>query len=194
MQAGMLKRTLIIALVVLMIGPFALMGHVPTALSAGSAEKEKAVETEKATGKEKQAIKTEKGKPESKEKPAEKGKPAKKEKGQPAKKSRITEGATKASGAGIVAKSTACFGQAPKIEKVSPDEVKAGDKVTITGQDFGAAGCLSSVSFGPGNQAKFQQKNETTVTATVPSTKKKGLVILTLTTASGEDSKPVLIK
>jgi hypothetical protein len=124
-----------------------------------------------------------------KEKAAKKQKPA-----QPAKKGRTAEGVTKGSGAGIVEKSTACFGQAPRIDKVNPDEVKPGEKVTITGKDFGAKGCLSSVSFGPGNPAKFEQKDESQVTVTVPSTKKKGIVLLTLTTASGEDSKPVFIK
>jgi hypothetical protein len=127
-------------------------------------------------------------------KPTEKAQAPKKSKPRTDRKSRIAEGATKASGAEIVRKSTACFGTAPKIEKIDPDEVKAGDKVTITGRDFGVPGCLSSVSFGPGNPAKFEQKNESQVTATVPSLKRKGIVLLTLTTASGEDSKPVFIK
>ena len=87
----------------------------------------------------------------------------------------------------------ACFGLTPKIEKVMPDEVKPGDRVKITGRDFGSPGCLSSVSFGPGNSAKFVHDSDTLVTATVPQVK-KGLVIVTLTTASGEDSKSVLIK
>jgi hypothetical protein len=187
MHIGLLKRTLLIALGSWFMGSLTLMTPVETARSA---EQDKP----KATGKEKQAGQAETKTLESKDKPAEKAKPAKKETAPPAKKSRMREGATKASGAGIVEKSQACFGQAPKIGKVTPDEVKAGDRVTITGTDFGSRGCLNSVSFGPGNQAKFEQKNETEITATVPSTKKKGLVILTLTTASGEDSKPVLIK
>jgi hypothetical protein len=83
---------------------------------------------------------------------------------------------------------------APKIEKVKPDEGKAGDKVTIAGSSFGAKGCLTAVSFGPGNPAKFEHVNETTVTATVPAVKKKGIHLLTVTTASGEDSKAFLVK
>src|SRR5438046_3329161 len=51
--------------------------------------------------------------------------------------------------AAIAAKAASCFGITPKIEKVTPDEVKPGDRVTITGHDFGASGCLRSVSFGP---------------------------------------------
>ena len=78
-------------------------------------------------------------------------------------------------------------------QTVKPDEGKTGDKVTITGTNFGATGCLSSVSFGPGSPATFVHVNESTVTATVPSGK-KGIRLLTVTTASGEDSKPFFVK
>ena len=88
----------------------------------------------------------------------------------------------------------ACFGEAPRINKLSPDEGKAGDKVTITGTNFGSADCLRGISFGPGHAATFKVKDETTITATVPTGARKGLVILTVTTASGEDSKPFLMK
>jgi hypothetical protein len=91
-------------------------------------------------------------------------------------------------------KTKACFGEAPKIEKLSPDEGKAGDTVTITGTKFGSADCLRSVSFGPGHAATFKMKNETTITATVPKGGRKGLAIMTVTTASGADSKPFLVK
>lgn len=100
---------------------------------------------------------------------------------------------TRASGAAIVAKSKSCVGETPEIAKVKPDEGKAGETVTITGRNFGSPGCLRSVSFGPGNPAKFTHDSDSTVTATVPSGK-RGNVILTLTTASGEDSKPFLAK
>src|SRR5262245_10529306 len=91
-------------------------------------------------------------------------------------------------------KGTTCFGVAPKIEKVSPDEGKAGDKVTITGTNFESAACLRSVSFGPGHTATFKMESPTKIIATVPSGGRKGLAILTVTTASGEDSKPFLVK
>jgi hypothetical protein len=91
-------------------------------------------------------------------------------------------------------KATACFGVAPTIEKISPDEGKAGDKVTITGTNFGTADCLRSVSFGPGHTAAFKLESATKITATVPSGGRKGVAILTVTTASGEDSKPFLVK
>jgi hypothetical protein len=90
-------------------------------------------------------------------------------------------------------KAQPCFGEAPKLDKLTPDEGKAGDKVTITGTNFGVAACLRGVSFGPGHPAQFQQTNGS-ITTTVPSGGKKGLVLLTVTTASGENSKPFLVK
>lgn len=90
-------------------------------------------------------------------------------------------------------KAQSCFGEAPKVDRLSPDEGKAGDTVTITGTSFGAPGCLRGVSFGPGHPAQFQQNNDS-ITTTVPSGGKKGLVLLTVTTASGENSKPFLVK
>lgn len=90
--------------------------------------------------------------------------------------------------------SNACFGEAPTIEKLSPDEGKAGDKITISGKRFGSRDCFRGVSFGPGNPAAFTVNNDTTITATVPKGGRKGLAIVTVTTASGEDSKPFLIK
>ena len=92
------------------------------------------------------------------------------------------------------AKGKACFGEAPKIDKLSPDEGKAGDKVTITGSKFGAVECVRGVSFGPGHAADFKLKDERTITATVPKGGRKGLAIVTVTTASGEDSKSFLVK
>jgi hypothetical protein len=90
-------------------------------------------------------------------------------------------------------KAPSCFGEAPMLDKLTPDEGKAGDKVTITGTKFGEAACLRGVSFGPGHPAQFKQTNDS-ITAIVPQGGKKGLVLLTVTTASGENSKPFLIK
>jgi IPT/TIG domain len=90
-------------------------------------------------------------------------------------------------------KAQSCFGETPKLDKLTPDEGKAGDKITITGTNFGATACLRGVSFGPGHPAQFQLTNNS-ITTTVPSGGKKGLVLLTVTTASGENSKPFLVK
>ena len=100
---------------------------------------------------------------------------------------------TKASGASKVAKDQICSGVTPKIKKVSPDEGRTGDKITLTGENFGSAGCISGVSFGPGSRAKFTQVNDGTVTTVVPEGK-RGMALLSLTNSGGEDSKPFLRK
>ncbi|MEP6600382.1 MAG: IPT/TIG domain-containing protein [Nitrospirota bacterium] len=100
---------------------------------------------------------------------------------------------TKASGASKVAKDRVCSSVTPKIKKVSPDEGRTGDKITLTGDNFGDAACISSVSFGPGSRAKFTQVNDGTVTTTVPEGK-RGITLLSLTNSGGEDSKPFLRK
>ncbi len=92
------------------------------------------------------------------------------------------------------AKAKACFGVAPHIDKLVPDEGKPGAKVTIKGAQFGSPHCLRSVSFGPGQAAAFTMRNESTIQTTVPTIGRKGLVIVTVTTASGEDSKAFLVK
>ena len=97
---------------------------------------------------------------------------------------------TKFASAVTAGKAQSCFGEAPTLDWLTPDEGKAGD--TITGTSSGAATCLRSVSFGPGHPAKLQQNNSG-ITTTVPSGGKKGLVLLTVTTASGESSMPFLV-
>ena len=79
------------------------------------------------------------------------------------------------------------------LDKLTPDEGKAGVKVIITGTNFGEAACLRGVSFGPGHPAQFRQTNDS-ITTTVPKGGKKGLVLLTVTTSSGENSRPFLVK
>jgi hypothetical protein len=121
-------------------------------------------------------------------------KPAQVRTGAPAPKSTAPEAtAPKFATAETAGNAPSCFGEAPKLDNLTPDEGKAGDRVTITGTNFGEAACLRGVSFGPGHPAQFQQTNES-ITTTVPSGGKKGLVLLTVTTASGENSKPFLVK
>lgn len=121
-------------------------------------------------------------------------KPAKVRTSAPAPKATVPKvAAQKFATAETAGNAPSCFGEAPKLDKLTPDEGKAGDKVTITGTSFGEAYCLRGVSFGPGHPAQFQQTNDS-ITTTVPSGGKKGLVLLTVTTASGENSKPFLIK
>src|SRR5437660_6894138 len=86
-----------------------------------------------------------------------------------------------------------CATQGPKVKKVSPDEGKTGEKVTITGEGFGQRGGVNMVSFGPGCLAQFTDVDDKTLTAVVPDGK-NGLELLTVTGAVGEDSKPFLRK
>ena len=86
-----------------------------------------------------------------------------------------------------------CPGIPPSIKKVTPDEGKAGDKVTITGENFGQPGCVTGVSFGPGSAAKFTQADDTTITATVPAGN-KGREFLTVTGFTGTSTKLFLRK
>lgn len=101
--------------------------------------------------------------------------------------------APKFASAETAGKAPSCFGEAPSVDKLTPDEGKPGDKITITGTKFGETSCLRGVSFGPGHPAQFKQTNDS-ITAVVPQGGKKGLVLLTVTTASGENSKPFLVK
>lgn len=101
--------------------------------------------------------------------------------------------APKFSSAETAGKAPSCFGEAPTLDKLTPDEGKAGDRVIITGTNFGEVACLRGVSFGPGSPAQFQQTDDG-IETTVPSGGKKGLVLLTVTTASGENSRPFLVK
>jgi IPT/TIG domain len=105
----------------------------------------------------------------------------------------IQSNKAKASESPRLTKGVSCSGTTPKIKKVTPDEGKTGDKVTITGENFGASGCVSMVSFGPGGAAKFTQTDDKTITATVPDGK-KGMELLTVTGFSGQDTKPFLRK
>ncbi|SPP65997.1 IPT/TIG domain-containing protein [Nitrospira lenta] len=125
------------------------------------------------------------------EKPTAKSKPSAATKST-AKKAPAT--GAKYQSAETAGKAPTCFGMAPSIDKVSPDEGKAGDKVTITGTNFGNSDCLRSVSFGPGHAATFKIESDSKISATVPSGGRKGLAMLTVTTASGEVSKTFLMK
>lgn len=92
------------------------------------------------------------------------------------------------------ASTPACFGIAPQIQELVPDEGEPGTQVTIKGAEFGSPDCLRGVSFGPGQPSTFTLKDESTILTTVPADGRKGLVMVTVTTASGQDSKTFLVK
>lgn len=136
---------------------------------------------------------TEQAAPAAKKAPEKKA--AAKSGGQKSMPTPLAKGAApKYASAETAAKAQACFGEAPKIQSVLPDEAKAGEKVTISGRGFGPAACLRSLSFGPGYPAVFTFVNDTKITATVPTGRRKGMAMMTVTTASGEDSKAFLVK
>ena len=105
----------------------------------------------------------------------------------------IKSNKAKASESPRLTKGRVCTGDTPKINKVTPDEGKTGDKVTITGENFGEPGCITMVSFGPGSPAKFTQVDDKTITAMVPEGK-KGMKLLTVTGATSTATKPFVRK
>ncbi|BCA56316.1 conserved exported protein of unknown function [Nitrospira sp. KM1] len=84
----------------------------------------------------------------------------------------------------------------PKIMKVEPDDVKPGDKVVISGENFGTKECFHTVTFSAAPKAPvtFRFVNETTIEATVPEAK-AGMSFLIIVAGGGSaQSKPLLIK
>jgi hypothetical protein len=85
----------------------------------------------------------------------------------------------------------------PKITKVAPDPMKPGDKIVITGENFGTKECFHDVSIGSSGsgraEVKFTYVNETTVEATVPDLK-PGLTPLNVVTSGGSSQSVVLIQ
>ena len=68
-----------------------------------------------------------------------------------------------------VVKPTACDYRAhPTITMVTPTHVKPGQKITISGKNFGTKHCFHSVSFGPKSTDTWTYVSPTTVEATVP--------------------------
>lgn len=85
----------------------------------------------------------------------------------------------------------------PKITKVAPDPMKPGDKVTITGENFGKKECFHGVFFGSGGASgaatSYQLVNETTIEATVPDAK-IGLGKLNVVTSGGSAQAIILLQ
>jgi len=85
----------------------------------------------------------------------------------------------------------------PKITKVAPDTMKPGDKVTITGENFGKKECFHGVFFGSGGASgaatSYQLVNETTIEATVPDVK-IGLGKLNVVTSGGSAQAIILLQ
>ena len=80
----------------------------------------------------------------------------------------------------------------PKITKVAPDPVKAGDKIVIKGENFGSRECFHTVSFGSLSASTVKYLNTTTVEATVPNVK-PGLTPVHVLTEGGSTQFVVLV-
>lgn len=76
-----------------------------------------------------------------------------------------------------------CYGDTPTVTGLSPTSgsVLGGNTITLTGTDFSG---VSVVRFG-GTSAAFTVDNDTTITATVPSTTVAGAVYVSVTSAGG---------
>jgi hypothetical protein len=72
----------------------------------------------------------------------------------------------------------------PTITTVTPTQVKPGQKITISGKNFGTRRCFHSVSFGSKSTDKWTYVSPTTVEATVPSLR-PGAVPVTVSTEAG---------
>ena len=72
----------------------------------------------------------------------------------------------------------------PTITTVSPTHVKPGQKITISGKNFGTKQCFHSVSFGPKSTNAWTYVSPTTVEATVPDLR-PGTVPVNVSTEGG---------
>lgn len=84
----------------------------------------------------------------------------------------------------------------PRIGKVEPDEAKPGDKVIITGENFGTKECFHTVSFSaaPNVPVVFKFMSDSTIEATVPDANAGMSFVIIVAGGGSAQSKPVLIK
>jgi IPT/TIG domain len=84
----------------------------------------------------------------------------------------------------------------PRIVKVEPDEAKPGDKVVITGEDFGTKECFHTVTFSvtSSTPVDFKFMSDSAIEATVPDAKAGMSFIIIVAGGGSAQSKPVLIK
>jgi hypothetical protein len=90
-------------------------------------------------------------------------------------------------------KASACDYRAhPSIATVTPSHVKPGQKVTITGKNFGSRQCFHSVSFGAKSTEAWTYVSSSTVEATVPDLR-PGAVPVTVSTEGGTSQYTVQV-
>ena len=84
----------------------------------------------------------------------------------------------------------------PRIAKVEPDEAKPGEKVLITGENFGTKECFHTVTFSAASNTPvtFKFMGDSTIEAIVPDAKTGMSFIIIVAGGGSAQSKPVLIK
>lgn len=83
------------------------------------------------------------------------------------------------------AKAVVCdYRSHPTITMVTPNHAKPGQKITISGKNFGTKNCFHSVSFGPKSTDAWTYVSPTTVEATVPNLL-PGSIPITVSTEAG---------
>jgi IPT/TIG domain len=84
----------------------------------------------------------------------------------------------------------------PRIAKIEPDEAKPGDKVIITGENFGTKECFHTVTFSAASNTTvaFKFMSDSAIEATVPDAKAGMSFVIVVTGSGSAQSKPVLIK
>jgi hypothetical protein len=84
----------------------------------------------------------------------------------------------------------------PRISKVEPDEAKPGDKVVITGENFGTKECFHAVTFSAASNipVAFKFMSDSAIEATVPDAKAGMSFVIIVAGGGSAQSKPVLIK
>jgi hypothetical protein len=84
----------------------------------------------------------------------------------------------------------------PRISKVEPDEAKPGDKVVITGENFGTKECFHAVTFSAASNkpVDFKFMSDSAIEATVPDAKAGMSFVIIVAGGGSAQSKPVLIK
>lgn len=84
----------------------------------------------------------------------------------------------------------------PRIANVEPDEAKPGDKVVITGENFGTKECFHAVTFSAASNTPvdFTFMSDSAIEATVPDARAGMSFVIIVAGGGSAQSKPVLIK
>ncbi|MBI3805979.1 MAG: IPT/TIG domain-containing protein [Nitrospirae bacterium] len=84
----------------------------------------------------------------------------------------------------------------PRIAKVEPDEAKPGDKIIISGENFGTKECFHTVTFSAASHipVAFKFMSDSAIEAIVPDAKAGMSFIIIVSGGGSAQSKPVLIK